>query len=76
MGTSKERVDVFCFRSPWGRRSGLILSVVSVLTTSAYADHIAEGRVYFTRYCASCYGPVADGHGEDRSDRLEWRLLL
>ena len=36
---------------------------VLMLCTAAYADELVEGRANFMRYCASCHGIEADGHG-------------
>ena len=42
---------------------GGILLGTTVLRMAALADEIANGRTYFLRYCASCHGVEADGHG-------------
>lgn len=42
---------------------GGILLGTSVLRVAAFADEVADGRTYFLRYCASCHGVQADGHG-------------
>jgi mono/diheme cytochrome c family protein len=63
MAIRQGSTSVCCRRSSWNVRLGLLLCVVSALTTRSYADDSAEGRLYFTRYCTSCHGPVADGHG-------------
>jgi mono/diheme cytochrome c family protein len=41
---------------------GLLVGA-SALRPAAFADEIAAGRTYFMRYCASCHGVDADGHG-------------
>jgi len=41
----------------------LILVAVGAVGTHASADQAMEGRTYFMRYCASCHGIEADGHG-------------
>ena len=44
--------------------SVLLLAVaVSAHRTGAFADEITEGRTSYMRYCASCHGSNADGHG-------------
>ena len=46
-----------------GMLVGGILLGTSVLRMAAFADEVADGRTYFLRYCASCHGVAADGHG-------------
>jgi len=41
----------------------LALVALGAPARSAFADEIAEGRAHFRRYCASCHGVQADGHG-------------
>jgi hypothetical protein len=45
------------------RRQLWLAGMVLLLSTPVFADEIAEGRLYFRRYCASCHGVEADGHG-------------
>lgn len=40
-----------------------LLVATSLLRTAAAADEIAAGRTAFMRFCASCHGADADGHG-------------
>lgn len=42
---------------------GGILLGTSLLRMAAFAAEVADGRTYFLRYCASCHGVEADGHG-------------
>jgi len=41
----------------------LVLGAASALCRGAFADEITEGRTAYMRYCASCHGSNADGHG-------------
>ncbi len=52
-------------RTRWWLMGSLLLALVAVGTParSACADEVAEGRAQFKRYCASCHGVEADGHG-------------
>lgn len=48
---------------PWIVGVLFALAAVSVRGTCAFAAEVMEGRTYFMRYCASCHGIEADGHG-------------
>ena len=48
---------------PWIASVLLVLVAAGVAGTRASADQAMEGRTYFMRYCASCHGMEADGHG-------------
>jgi mono/diheme cytochrome c family protein len=41
----------------------LALSSAATLWAAGVARDVTEGRVLYTRYCASCHGLAADGHG-------------
>jgi mono/diheme cytochrome c family protein len=46
------------------RRSRVWLAgFLLTLSSPVCADEIAEGGPYYMRYCASCHGVEADGHG-------------
>jgi len=47
----------------WTWFAGVLLLATNVLQISAFAADIADGRTSFLRYCASCHGAEADGHG-------------
>jgi len=49
-------------RGGWIGLAGVLL-LATVAPTSAFADDIADGRTFFLRYCASCHGVEAEGHG-------------
>ena len=40
-----------------------LAGVLLTLSSPVWADETAEGRTYYMRYCASCHGVEADGHG-------------
>ena len=48
---------------PWIASVLLVLVAAGAAGTRASADQAMEGRTYFMRYCASCHGIEADGHG-------------
>jgi mono/diheme cytochrome c family protein len=48
---------------PWIARILLVLVAVGAAGRHASADQAMAGRTYFMRYCASCHGIEADGHG-------------
>jgi len=48
---------------PWIASVLLVLVAIGAAGRHASADQAMEGRTYFMRYCASCHGIEADGHG-------------
>lgn len=42
---------------------GLFLVAIAAPPARAGTNGVEEGHSYYTRYCASCHGRAADGHG-------------
>jgi mono/diheme cytochrome c family protein len=62
-GTATNRGSSMLGPRTWIVSLLLVLAAISAHPAGAFGDEIKEGRTSYMRYCASCHGSNADGHG-------------